>query len=291
MDAALAKLEAAAHSGKRDENLLALAVEAARLRCGLCSGPPVLPCLQHKGPRHLEWCGDGAAGLAGMAAAWEWLLLSVPAPMLRLAPLLLTPACCRATVGEITHALEKAWGRYEAGGASLMRNPCCCLCANPFRSKDSAADGTPAAAACPAVQLRKQGPVHDMPLCDVCRQHGHRNIQQGARHLCTCKPSPTTPRRIPPASRCFPPTACLRAAPLPLLLCMTWRAQHPSALPQKKETSSLLCPTAPLLQAELSAVERAVARFEEVAGRRPRILIAKMGQDGHDRGAKVMATG
>jgi len=24
---------------------------------------------------------------------------------------------CRATVGEITHALEKAWGRYEAGGA------------------------------------------------------------------------------------------------------------------------------------------------------------------------------
>lgn len=47
----------------------------------------------------------------------------------------------------------------------------------------------------------------------------------------------------------------------------------------------------PSAQAELHAVERAVARFEEVAGRRPRILIAKMGQDGHDRGAKVMATG
>jgi methylmalonyl-CoA mutase len=30
--------------------------------------------------------------------------------------------------------------------------------------------------------------------------------------------------------------------------------------------------------------------FAEVAGRRPRILIAKMGQDGHDRGAKVIAT-
>lgn len=43
--------------------------------------------------------------------------------------------------------------------------------------------------------------------------------------------------------------------------------------------------------AELAAVEQAVARFEEVSGRRPRILIAKMGQDGHDRGAKVMATG
>jgi hypothetical protein len=43
--------------------------------------------------------------------------------------------------------------------------------------------------------------------------------------------------------------------------------------------------------AEVEAVERAVRRFEEVAGRRPRVLIAKMGMDGHDRGAKVMATG
>lgn len=31
-------------------------------------------------------------------------------------------------------------------------------------------------------------------------------------------------------------------------------------------------------------------KFEEVEGRRPRILVAKMGQDGHDRGAKVIAT-
>ncbi|MEM6829024.1 MAG: methylmalonyl-CoA mutase, partial [Bacteroidota bacterium] len=31
-------------------------------------------------------------------------------------------------------------------------------------------------------------------------------------------------------------------------------------------------------------------RFEEFDGRRPRIMIAKMGQDGHDRGAKVIAT-
>ncbi len=30
--------------------------------------------------------------------------------------------------------------------------------------------------------------------------------------------------------------------------------------------------------------------FERLTGRRPRILIAKMGQDGHDRGAKVVAT-
>ncbi|KXO91792.1 methylmalonyl-CoA mutase [Tsukamurella pulmonis] len=33
-----------------------------------------------------------------------------------------------------------------------------------------------------------------------------------------------------------------------------------------------------------------VAKFEEADGRRPRVLIAKMGQDGHDRGQKVIAT-
>ncbi|MFC9508365.1 methylmalonyl-CoA mutase [Streptomyces sp. NPDC057002] len=33
-----------------------------------------------------------------------------------------------------------------------------------------------------------------------------------------------------------------------------------------------------------------VSDFEEAEGRRPRILVAKMGQDGHDRGQKVIAT-
>jgi methylmalonyl-CoA mutase len=32
-------------------------------------------------------------------------------------------------------------------------------------------------------------------------------------------------------------------------------------------------------------------KFASLEGRRPRIMIAKMGQDGHDRGAKVVATG
>lgn len=39
--------------------------------------------------------------------------------------------------------------------------------------------------------------------------------------------------------------------------------------------------------------EKAVAltqKFEDDEGRRPRIMVAKMGQDGHDRGAKVVAT-
>ena len=34
-----------------------------------------------------------------------------------------------------------------------------------------------------------------------------------------------------------------------------------------------------------------VKQFAEEEGRRPRILVAKMGQDGHDRGAKVIASG
>jgi len=42
---------------------------------------------------------------------------------------------------------------------------------------------------------------------------------------------------------------------------------------------------------ELAAVAAAVERFEADQGRRPRILVAKLGMDGHDRGAKVMATG
>lgn len=33
-----------------------------------------------------------------------------------------------------------------------------------------------------------------------------------------------------------------------------------------------------------------VEKFEAAEGRRPRILVAKMGQDGHDRGQKVIAT-
>ncbi len=41
---------------------------------------------------------------------------------------------------------------------------------------------------------------------------------------------------------------------------------------------------------EFKKAERMVAEFETAEGRRPRILVAKMGQDGHDRGAKVIAT-
>ena len=40
----------------------------------------------------------------------------------------------------------------------------------------------------------------------------------------------------------------------------------------------------------LTEATRLVEKFAEADGRRPRILVAKMGQDGHDRGQKVIAT-
>ncbi|MFT5919961.1 MAG: methylmalonyl-CoA mutase, partial [Granulosicoccus sp.] len=38
------------------------------------------------------------------------------------------------------------------------------------------------------------------------------------------------------------------------------------------------------------AAQESADEFAKEEGRRPRILVAKMGQDGHDRGAKVIAT-
>ncbi len=42
--------------------------------------------------------------------------------------------------------------------------------------------------------------------------------------------------------------------------------------------------------AGFAAIQRDVEKFAEDEGRRPRMLVVKMGQDGHDRGAKVIAT-
>jgi methylmalonyl-CoA mutase len=42
--------------------------------------------------------------------------------------------------------------------------------------------------------------------------------------------------------------------------------------------------------ADFEAIQKEVAAFAEGEGRRPRMLVVKMGQDGHDRGAKVIAT-
>ena len=40
----------------------------------------------------------------------------------------------------------------------------------------------------------------------------------------------------------------------------------------------------------MKKVQAQITAFAEKEGRRPRILVAKMGQDGHDRGQKVIAT-
>ncbi|MFP6732027.1 MAG: methylmalonyl-CoA mutase [Alphaproteobacteria bacterium] len=42
--------------------------------------------------------------------------------------------------------------------------------------------------------------------------------------------------------------------------------------------------------AEFAAIQEATRAFEGDHGRRPRMLVVKLGQDGHDRGAKVIAT-
>jgi methylmalonyl-CoA mutase len=42
--------------------------------------------------------------------------------------------------------------------------------------------------------------------------------------------------------------------------------------------------------AEWNALQSEIAQFATTEGRRPRLLVAKIGQDGHDRGAKVIAT-
>ncbi|XP_078398117.1 methylmalonyl-CoA mutase, mitochondrial [Cetorhinus maximus] len=42
---------------------------------------------------------------------------------------------------------------------------------------------------------------------------------------------------------------------------------------------------------EMSMAVNRIEKFAKNEGRRPRLLVAKMGQDGHDRGAKVIATG
>ncbi|WP_321319170.1 methylmalonyl-CoA mutase [Labilibaculum sp.] len=43
--------------------------------------------------------------------------------------------------------------------------------------------------------------------------------------------------------------------------------------------------------ADFAIAKEKANQFAEMTGRRPRIMIAKMGQDGHDRGGKVVATG
>ena len=41
---------------------------------------------------------------------------------------------------------------------------------------------------------------------------------------------------------------------------------------------------------DFASIQQEVEEFAQAEGRRPRMLVCKLGQDGHDRGAKVIAT-
>ncbi|MCX6868523.1 MAG: cobalamin-dependent protein [Verrucomicrobia bacterium] len=43
-------------------------------------------------------------------------------------------------------------------------------------------------------------------------------------------------------------------------------------------------------QGDMKDIPDLIKQFEAIEGRRPRLMVAKMGQDGHDRGAKVVST-
>jgi methylmalonyl-CoA mutase len=57
-----------------------------------------------------------------------------------------------------------------------------------------------------------------------------------------------------------------------------------------KTISGVYAKEAGAMSGVVEAVRKTVEAFAEREGRRPRILVAKMGQDGHDRGQKVIAT-
>jgi methylmalonyl-CoA mutase len=59
---------------------------------------------------------------------------------------------------------------------------------------------------------------------------------------------------------------------------------------QVKAISGVYRKEAGAMSDDIERVQRLVAGFERNEGRRPRILVAKIGQDGHDRGQKVIAS-
>lgn len=107
------------------------------------------------------------------------------------------------------------------------------------------------------------------------------------------------------ASQIRNPQSVRRAAPFPNLLALAIEAaRHRATLGEISDAmeqafgrhKATIRAVSGIYSAEVSddenfRIARDMAnRFAELDGRRPRILVAKMGQDGHDRGAKVIAT-
>ncbi len=70
-----------------------------------------------------------------------------------------------------------------------------------------------------------------------------------------------------------------------------WGRHRPSSTVVQGAYSAAFSSKASGGQDEYNEILQEVEAFEASHGRRPRILVAKMGQDGHDRGAKVIASG
>ena len=72
---------------------------------------------------------------------------------------------------------------------------------------------------------------------------------------------------------------------------LAWRLKTSGGVTRRpRAPSPASTPAASASAEEFKKARRMVEEFEREEGRRPRILVAKMGQDGHDRGAKVIAT-
>uniref|UniRef100_A0A7S2CAL3 methylmalonyl-CoA mutase n=1 Tax=Florenciella parvula TaxID=236787 RepID=A0A7S2CAL3_9STRA len=70
-----------------------------------------------------------------------------------------------------------------------------------------------------------------------------------------------------------------------------WGSHVPSNTVVQGAYSATFNAAASDAEVEYNELQVKINQFEADEGRRPRILVAKMGQDGHDRGAKVIASG
>ena len=122
-----------------------------------------------------------------------------------------------------------------------------------------------AAQAGPRRPRRRRPCEHALARADRVRPHAAR---------ATCSTSPSRPSgRGPRSARC--PTRSRRSG---------------AATAPTNQVISGVYGAAFGMDQDWEDLKAEVAAFAEAEGRRPRVMIAKLGQDGHDRGAKVVAT-
>ena len=125
-------------------------------------------------------------------------------------------------------------------------------------------------------KLRRLREERDEAACQDALRRADRGGRAGPRPgwRATCWRSPSTPpARRPPSARS--PTR--------------WR-RCTGGTPARSVRSPVCTARRPASPRPWTRTRELVEAFAEAEGRRPRILVAKMGQDGHDRGQKVIAT-